>query len=341
MAENGKLLVICPSTRSPFVLSDVEILREQYETELLGLNMFRFPKKARLLFRFIPRLLDSSLVIVILYFSVPTYAPFAAALTKIFRKRLLIITGGHDITYVPRADWGEMKSFWKRIAQRFTLALADRVLAFSEFSQQNILKYARPKKIQTLQFGIDSNLFHPSGQKEPMVITVCFHVSASTLIQKGLKTFLACAKNIPEASFVLIGRHSKEKEVDRVKRNSSSNVEFIDRFIPLQELIGYYQRAAVYLQVSAYEGFGIANAEAMACECVPVATSGTALPEVVGDTGLIVEFGNIEETTRAIRSALSTPELGKKARKRIQDHFPFSLRRNGLLLAVGSTIKGH
>ncbi len=339
MAERQNLLVICPSTVSPFVRSDVEILRQRYETELWGVNMFRFPRKIRLLFRFLRYLVHPSPSLVLLFFSVPTYAPLVALLTRMFGKKLVIITGGYDTTYVPSIDWGEMRSFWKRLAQRFTLALTHRVLAFSDFSRNDVLKYGRPKHIQTLYFGVDTVAFSPSGPKEAMVMTVCFHINASTLIQKGLATLLACAKNIPQASFVLVGRTSDEDEIVSAKRNAPRNVKFLDQFVPPEELLAHYRRAAVYAQLSAHEGFGIANAEAMACECVPVVTGGTALPEVVGDTGFVVEFGNIEETTNAIRSALEKPDLGKKARMRIQERFPVSRRQTALLQVLASALE--
>jgi glycosyltransferase involved in cell wall biosynthesis len=63
----------------------------------------------------------------------------------------------------------------------------------------------------------------------------------------------------------------------------------------------------------------------MLCECVPVVTRKGALPEVVGDSGFYVEYGNVEETTKAIGEALGS-ELRKKARSRIETNFPLKRR---------------
>jgi glycosyltransferase involved in cell wall biosynthesis len=48
----------------------------------------------------------------------------------------------------------------------------------------------------------------------------------------------------------------------------------------------------------------VAVLEAMACGCIPIVTDRDALPEVVGDVGFIVPYGDIEKTRDAIRSAL-------------------------------------
>jgi glycosyltransferase involved in cell wall biosynthesis len=334
-----RIWIICPGAKSPFVRVDAAILAREYPTEILGVDTLPFPRKLVLLIRLFTFLLKGEVLMVLMYFSVPMYAPFVVLLAKLFGKKVVVITGGYDTTYVPVIDWGEMKTWWKRVAQRFALSLVDLVLAFSEFSKSDVLKYARPKRIRALYFGIDTEYFRPAGPKEPLVITVCFEVNASTLIQKGLRTMIESARSVPEARFVLIGETSKEEAVAETRRNAPSNVVFHDKFTYGEELLKFYQRASVYVQVSAHEGFGIANTEAMACECIPVVTNTTALPEVVGDAGFFVPFGDVPATAQAIRRALASPELGKKARARVVENFTAANHERTLLAEVRSVLK--
>ena len=63
----------------------------------------------------------------------------------------------------------------------------------------------------------------------------------------------------------------------------------------------------------------------MSCEVPVVTTHGGALPEVIGDTGLIVQPGNGEELYQAIKSLLEdrvlAQNLAQRARQRAEEKF--------------------
>ena len=79
---------------------------------------------------------------------------------------------------------------------------------------------------------------------------------------------------------------------------------------------------------SLYEGFSLPAIEAMACGVPLVATTGGAIPEVVGkdgDTAMLVEPGDSEALTSKLRWALDQKNLrktiGARGRKRIVDRW--------------------
>jgi glycosyltransferase involved in cell wall biosynthesis len=75
--------------------------------------------------------------------------------------------------------------------------------------------------------------------------------------------------------------------------------------------------------------FVMAPAEGMACGCVPVVTDRGALPEVVGDTGFYVPYGDEKATAEAIKKALNS-DKGKKSRDRIKKMVPIERREKDL-----------
>jgi glycosyltransferase involved in cell wall biosynthesis len=90
------------------------------------------------------------------------------------------------------------------------------------------------------------------------------------------------------------------------------------------ELADLYSEAQVAVVPSLYEGFSLPAIEAMACGVPLVATTGGALPEVVGSdgsTGLLVEPGDPEALVAGIRSVMDADELaarlGAGGRKRV------------------------
>ncbi len=125
--------------------------------------------------------------------------------------------------------------------------------------------------------------------------------------------------------------------MDELRKSGTPNVKYLGH-VSDDELMGYFQRARVYVQVSAHEGFGISLAEAMLCECVPVVTRGGAIPEVVGDSGYYVPYNNPKATAEAIEKALKS-DLGPAARERISNKFPLKKREEMLVGLVSNLVK--
>ena len=82
----------------------------------------------------------------------------------------------------------------------------------------------------------------------------------------------------------------------------------------------------IFVLSSAWEGFGLVVAEAMACERVVVATDCGGVKEVVGSAGYLVPPGQSDSLCESLVTALNmtTNErmvVGKSARQRIQEHY--------------------
>jgi alpha-1,3-rhamnosyl/mannosyltransferase len=80
-------------------------------------------------------------------------------------------------------------------------------------------------------------------------------------------------------------------------------------YVPETDLPALTAGATVFVYVSLYEGFGLPVGQAMAAG-VPVLTSiVSALPEVVGDTGLAADPRSREEIRRGLERLLFSPSL--------------------------------
>jgi glycosyltransferase involved in cell wall biosynthesis len=91
------------------------------------------------------------------------------------------------------------------------------------------------------------------------------------------------------------------------------------------ELVKYYSAAKIAVVPSLYEGFGLPAAEAMACGTPVIATTGGALPEVIGNAGILVPPGRADALAVAIKQLLNDEEtqrrMSEAGRKRVEEKF--------------------
>jgi glycosyltransferase involved in cell wall biosynthesis len=85
--------------------------------------------------------------------------------------------------------------------------------------------------------------------------------------------------------------------------------------VSTERIVELYAEAELAVVPSLYEGFSLPAAEAMACGVPLVATTGGALPEVVGrngESGLLVPPGDVDALAVALLRALGDADLRER-----------------------------
>ncbi|MDX2129370.1 MAG: glycosyltransferase family 4 protein [Chloroherpetonaceae bacterium] len=328
-----KILLICPYLTATYIQNDLANLRKKFDIEVIDLSKVLFPKKVSIAIFAYYKILCWKPDAVWIYISIPLVSFLVIPLSKILNKKVFVITGGYEISYEPSIDWGEMKHPIQRFFQRFGLRFADAIFPYSNYSSKDVQKYSGSKNIKTIYFGVDSGYFSPSNtvRKQDLVVSVCATVADYSVRQKGVLTLIEAAKRLPDVQFVIIGK--VDNSAKRVVDDKPSNMIFAGR-VSDNELLRFYQKAKVYAQLSAHEGFGIANIEAMSCECLSLVTPVSALPEITSDAGLYAPFGDVDATVKAIQQALLRDDLRKKGRERVVENFQSAKRDQQLIEEV-------
>ena len=319
-----KICFICypPST---FVKQDFEILSRHFQVEAVPY------KSARDIMHMIGPIRRSDLVFS-WFASGHSFA--AVMLAKIFRKRSVVVAGGYDVAFEPKINYGQYTlGRHKRMYADFVLNRADAILAVSEFIKEEVLARSKPRRVEVVYNGIDTDVFRPMGKKEDLVLTVASG-SNDVIRLKGLDVFAGAARYHPDLKFLVLGLSDADIKT-LASCDPSNNVDLRGR-VSRRELIGHYQRAKVYCQLSYRESFGVALAEAMACGCTPVVTRRGALSEVVGDTGYYVPYADSEATAVAVQEAIRSGD-GISARERIKVEFSLKKREEYLSMKIGSS----
>ena len=140
----------------------------------------------------------------------------------------------------------------------------------------------------------------------------------------------------PELELLVLGKLKADGETKKLIGNLK--IEKYLRFvsgITTAEIVELYAEASLVVVPSIYEGFGLPAGEAMACGLPVISTDGGALPEVVGNCGIIVPTRNELAIANAIKELLGNTDrqiqLGCKARARILELFSWKIAAQNMV----------
>jgi glycosyltransferase involved in cell wall biosynthesis len=263
---------------------------------------------------------------------------FPAGLARILKRPMVLVVGGYDTANLPEIQYGSQRKAHTKYIANATMHFATCVSVFSRYSYDDAVQNAglEPSKMQLIYLGVPHENYSRN-RKEKLILTVS-NVDRGNLQRKGLEPFVRAASLIPEWEFAIIGAW-RDDAIRQLQALASPNVRFTG-WLNQDQLRDYFSRAAVYVQASRHEGFGLAVAEAMLHECVPVVTRVGALPEVVDQCGVYIDSPEPSDIADGVRRAMTLAEtLGPRARERIMSQFPLG-RRGELLYQTIDAILG-
>jgi len=322
---------------SPFVIRDYEMLCKDYNVSLTPLPRDNGKLKRYLNnFFYIPHLFLKLKDANILFSEFASWHSAVGVLCcKILKKKSIIVVGGYDAANLPELKYGLFANPFTAIFAKITYRYGDRFLVVEKSLAADICINMNDyiKNIIYIPRGHDSQKFKydytelQKGTKTVLTVAKADYVNRVKL--KGLDTFVTAARYFPDVQFVVIGVTGKAKDYLKEKlKYTYNNVLFIG-YLPQDQLVTYFKLAKVYCQLSKREGIPNVLCEAMLCECIPVGTKVPGIMEAIGDTGYLMEYGDVDDTVRAIRMALNTPDIaGEHARRRILYKFSDEQRRS-------------
>ncbi|QGZ30560.1 glycosyltransferase [Stutzerimonas stutzeri] len=254
-------------------------------------------------------------------------------------KALVEQLGAIPVDYaLSKAGLNPFQDLCNMLAYKLTDSLADistnvSVNAVKEFERRNAVREGRMipvlNGVDVSRFVVDleardrlRNEYSVSDKRLLIAVGRLFEEKDYPTLLDAFSFVLRTEKDV--CLWIVGGGHLEQKLLTLSdKLNLTGNVQFLGVRHDIPQLMN---AADIFVLSSAWEGFGLVVAEAMATERVVVATDCGGVAEVVGNAGYLVPPGNAEKLGEALTLALSLTEeqaiaLGAKARKRIIEKY--------------------
>jgi glycosyltransferase involved in cell wall biosynthesis len=220
-------------------------------------------------------------------------------------------------------------NFYRRLVVTRVARRADRIIAVSEFSRQEIIEYLKilPGRIRAIHEGIDPDFGSlAKATTSPPKEIGGENLDAPFILALGagdprkntlavIRVYASRWREFPnQEKLVIVGlRDWRSSAAYKLVRQLglSKNVVFAG-YVSEELLAWLYASARCFLYPTLYEGFGFPPLEAMACG-VPVITSDcTSVSEVAGDAAILVDPTSEESIGNALMRLLRDEALRRQ-----------------------------
>jgi glycosyltransferase involved in cell wall biosynthesis len=241
------------------------------------------------------------------------------------RTVVVVYDAGHR--YVPAAH-GRLERWYLEASIRWHVRTATQLLTISENARRDLVRLygADPGRISIAYPGVDAR-FAPPAPAEVARVRDRYDLRGPYVLHLGT---LKARKNLPRlvqafaaadlsrsTRLVLAGvagyRHA-------ALGRAVADADLEDRvdvlsFVEPADLPALLGGAGCVAVVSLHEGFGMPALEAMACGAPVVASDRSALPEVVGSAGLLVDPLSVPSIAAGLNRAMTDERLAQRLRE--------------------------
>jgi glycosyltransferase involved in cell wall biosynthesis len=211
------------------------------------------------------------------------------------------------------------------VEQKITMAIlrraCDFIVAGNEFTKRQLEARLPGKPIFILPAGFDAATMDrvPTETKDPNL--ACF--IGRMVSQKGIFDLLKCMADLsrshPDLKLVMVGTGpERDFLVSEIERLKLTNIQ-LTGFISETEKIALLKRAAYFFFPSYEEGWGIALAEALYCECRCICYELTHYRSIFGDFPAYARLGDSADFLRAFKECGSVAPTQKAFMRQYDD----------------------
>jgi len=189
---------------------------------------------------------------------------------------------------------------------------ADHIIAISPFLAK-VAEFLYGKKVSYLPLGIETEIFHSQGRREPVG---CQVVTAGTVkSSKNLELFVELARRYKEAEFIWFGDgEMRPLLLEKTKTTGLTNLSFPGS-LPPERLADEFRKSSFFVLTSRSEGVPKVTQEAAGCGLPVVVNGFFEAPSVIHEQNGLVAWSDDEfaqHVGRLIHDSKMRAQMGQK-----------------------------
>ena len=225
----------------------------------------------------------------------------------------------HDLGYLHEPEsHTDLSRAYLDWSTRWSVRAAQRIIAISQTTKNDLMNFYRvpENKVTVIYHGVDARFGRKSSAeitrvKRSLGITGPFILFVGTIqprknLVRLIAAFDTIADQYPDVQLVLAGKigWKTDEIVATASRSPHLNRIKLPGHVPDADLPALYSAAKLFALPSLYEGFGMPVLEAMACGTPVLVSDRGALPEIGGDSAVIVDPNNVGDIADGLRRLL-------------------------------------
>jgi len=251
---------------------------------------------------------------------------FPALVSRLFNKKLIVVSGAYDTVYVPEIGYGHAGHPVKKPVSRTILSLADRVIVNSNHSKKSICKFlpSVTSKVDVVYHRIDYKEPDSKTQRDEKLILTVLRMNKMNYLRKKVDLIKEVARKLPDYRFVHIG-HILDDSRELFHRDLPDNFETAG-FVSDSELWNWYHKAGFLIAPSWHEGFGLTSVEALTAGCIPLVSGVGAQNEVTLGYAHEISSDEAVQWASEIQTLTFSEEERGKVKNEVRNSYPKSDR---------------
>jgi alpha-1,3-rhamnosyl/mannosyltransferase len=234
----------------------------------------------------------------------------------------------HDVTYlaVPECVDKGNRDYLTQVVP-FSLKNAKNIIAVSEFSKSEIVKYynLNPDRVSVAHPSIERKLFYRRSAEEIHKVKAKYDIFSEKYIfsvgniepRKNYKRLIDAYVQLPreitdEYPLVIVGAGGWNNDDVKaaIQKAKEDGYKIINpkQFVLDEDMPALYSGASSFIFTPIYEGFGMPPLEAYACGTPVIVSDTTSLPEAAGEAAVYVDPTNVDDITEKMKVMLRKVE---------------------------------